>query len=177
LRGRIAEPSRAGARIAQKDSAGGRRERTQVGCVGQERDVTACRADRRRSAGAIGQGAVCGYGDALGRRGATGKSSRAGIPHKHVGDAVRVAAYQIRRRRKKGDVAAVGTDRGRNAVSVGGIAVEPNRRQRDGWHAARRHSHAGIAHEDILRCSRNFGDAIGGSQHKHGVALVRAFER
>jgi len=177
LRGRRANRGYAGAGIAEENAATRRRERTQVGCVGQKRDVTACRADRRRSAGANGLRAVCGYGDALGRRGATGTSARAGVPDKHIGDAVRVAAYQIRRRREKGYVAPVGTDRGRNAVSISGVAVEPNRRQRDDRHAAQRRSRARITHKDVLRCSRNLSDAISRSQHKHGVALVCAFER
>jgi len=162
-------------RVAQKNSRGGRGG--QVVCRRLERDVTARRADRRRSARAVGLRSTGCDGNALRRRSAARRSPGARVPHEGVRNAVRITAHQVGCHREKRHIPAVGTDRRGAAVSIGGIAVESDRFQRDGRRAADRRSRTSVVHKNILCRSRNFRHAVGGRQHGYRVALVRARQR
>ena len=170
-----ARRSRAG--IAQEKSGCGRRDGAEIGRGGLECDVAAGRADRRRSARAIGLRSVGRDGNALRGRRAAGRRARAGVADKHIGHAIRIAIHQIHRGRKERHVAPVRADRRRNTVAIGGVAAQSDGYQRVGRRAAGRRALASIADKNILHRAGNFGDAVRGSKNLHGVAMVRTQQR
>lgn len=110
-----------------------------------------------------------------GRR-APGRNSRASVPDKRVHAAGRTARHQVRRRRKERHVAPTRADRRRNTVTVGGAAAQSYGYECARRRAAGRRAQASIVHKNILRCSWDFVDAVGGSQYRYAVALVRAHQ-
>jgi len=177
LRGWRAGRGCSGAGIAEEKSGFGRRDGTEIGRGGLERDVAARRADRGRSARAIGLRSVGRDGNALRGRRAAGRRARAGIADKHIGHAIRIAIHQIHRGRNVRQVAPVRADRRRKTVAIGGVAAQSNGYQCVGRRAAGRRAQASIADKDILNGPWNFGDAVRGSQNLHGVAMVRTEQR
>lgn len=152
------------ASVPQEKSGRGRRRRSEIGRRGLEGDIAARRVDRCRSGRAIGLGSISRNGNALRGRRTSGRRSRASVADKYIGDAIRVAIYQIHRGRKECHVAPVRADRGRNTVAIGGVAAHSDGCERVGRSASGGRAQASIADKDILRCSRDFGDAVHGSQ-------------
>jgi hypothetical protein len=177
LRGRRACSGRSGAGISQENSGCRGRDGAKVGRRGLERDVAARRADRRRSARAIGLRSVgCDRNALCGRR-ASGRNARAGVADKDIGYAIRVAIHQIHGGRKERHVPAIRADRRRRTVAIGGVAAQSDGGQRVGGSAAGGRALTSIVDKNILSRAGNFGDAVRGRQNLHGVAMVRTLQR